>query len=79
MLNEDEIGIVIGQISKRDEAGEQRNGRDQRDLCCTYNDLYCTPKRDKFPPQVYARFSCPCEPPISGPARYDFPGSDIRT
>jgi len=42
MLNEDEIGIVIGQISKRDEAGEQRNCRDQRDLCCT-NDHYCTP------------------------------------
>src|SRR3981189_751440 len=35
MLDESEIGVVVGQIPERDEAGEQRDGRDRRRLCRT--------------------------------------------
>ncbi len=38
MLNEHEIGVVVGQVAEDDEAGEQGDGRDQRHLGRTNGD-----------------------------------------
>jgi len=32
VLHEHEVGVVVGEVAEGDEAGEQRDGRDQRSL-----------------------------------------------
>ncbi len=38
VLNEDEIGVVVGHVAEGDQAGEQRDGGDQRGLGRTDGD-----------------------------------------